>query len=152
LSSHGVDRADFLLAANPGERPKPLKQVASGGEISRVMLAIKTVFAVADRIPTLIFDEIDAGVGGIVANKVAQRLRELAASHQTICVTHLPQIAAAAHAHYYVAKTTLKGRTASSAGLVEGQARIEELARLLDGSVSEVSLKHAAAMLESHGA
>ena len=152
LAARGIDRADFMLAANPGERPKLLKQVASGGEISRVMLAIKTVFASADRIPTLVFDEIDAGVGGAVANKVAQRLRELAESHQTLCITHLPQIAAAAHTHYYVSKTTVKGRTTTTVSPVENNARIEELARLLDGSVSDVSMKHASAMLESHGA
>lgn len=147
LTLSGVDRIEFLLAANPGEKPKPLRQVASGGEISRIMLALKAVFASADRIPTLIFDEIDAGVGGKTATSVARKLRELAASHQTICITHIAQIAAAAQAHFQVAKTAAKGRTATSIALVDGETRIQEIARLLDGSVSEVSLDHARALL-----
>jgi DNA repair protein RecN (Recombination protein N) len=151
LARTGVDRVEFLLTANPGESPKPLRQVASGGEISRVMLGIKTVFASADKIPTLIFDEIDAGVGGAVANKVAARLRELAESHQTICITHLPQIAAAAHRHLHVAKSTSKGRTSTTAVVVDADARVNELARLLDGSLSDVSVQHAAEMLKAHG-
>ena len=151
LTKSGVDRVEFLLAANPGERPKPLRQVASGGEISRVMLGIKTVFASADKIPTLIFDEIDAGVGGAVANNVATRLRELAASHQTICITHLPQIAAAAHWHLHVSKTVAKGRTSTGVHAVRDEGRVQELARLLDGSLSDVSLRHAAEMLKSNG-
>ncbi|MCC6487265.1 MAG: DNA repair protein RecN [Candidatus Hydrogenedentes bacterium] len=151
LTKTGVDRIEFLLAANPGERPKPLRHVASGGEISRVMLGIKTVFASADKIPTLIFDEIDAGVGGAVANNVAARLRELATSHQTICITHLPQIAAAAHWHLHVAKAVVKGRTSTSVQAVSDQVRVQELARLLDGSLSDVSLRHAAEMLKANG-
>lgn len=151
LTRTGADRVEFLLAANPGESPKPLRQVASGGEISRVMLGIKTVFASADKIPTLIFDEIDAGVGGAVANKVATHLRELAQSHQTICITHLPQIAAAAHRHLHVAKSTSKGRTSTTAVAVDADARVNELARLLDGSLSDVSVRHAAEMLKTHG-
>jgi len=151
LARTGVDRVEFLLTANPGESPKPLRQVASGGEISRVMLGIKTVFASADKIPTLIFDEIDAGVGGAVANKVAARLRELAQSHQTICITHLPQIAAAAHRHLHVAKSTVKGRTSTTAVVVDADARVNELARLLDGSLSDVSVQHATEMLKAHG-
>jgi len=152
LTRTGADRVEFLLTANPGESPKPLRQVASGGEISRVMLGIKTVFASADKIPTLIFDEIDAGVGGAVANKVAARLRELAESHQTICITHLPQIAAAAHRHLHVEKATARGRTATQVIAVDAEARVNELARLLDGSLSEVSLQHAAEMLKTHEA
>ncbi len=149
LTKGGIDRVEFLLAANPGERPKPLRQVASGGEISRVMLAIKTVLAGADRIPTLIFDEIDAGVGGAVANKVAQRLRDLAATHQTICITHLPQIAAVAAAHFTVAKATTKGRTSTRVQFLSPGERTKELARLLDGSLSDVSLKHAEELLRA---
>ena len=147
LGPSGVDRIEFLLTANVGEKPKPLKQVASGGEISRVMLALKTTFAQADQIPTLIFDEIDAGIGGAVAAKVADKLSELAKLHQTICVTHLPQIAAAAALHYHVEKREEGGRTLTSLRRVEGQERVEEVARLLDGSVTEVSQEHARALL-----
>jgi DNA repair protein RecN (Recombination protein N) len=148
LGSRGADHAEFLLAANPGETPRPLKSVASGGEISRVMLALKTVFASADKIPTLVFDEIDAGVGGAVAVKVAERLRELAASHQVICITHIAQIAAAAGGHHRVAKRVAHGRTETGVERLTPDERKEELARLLDGSVSEVSLRHAEALLE----
>lgn len=149
LSTRGVDRVEFCLAANPGERVKPLRHVASGGEISRIMLALKVVCADADQIPTLIFDEIDAGVGGAVAGKVADTLLRLAATHQTLCITHLPQIAAAAEHHYHVSKSTVKGRTTTGVQKVEGETRVEEVARLLDGSMSDVSLKHARALLHT---
>ncbi len=149
LGLAGADKADFALAANVGERLKPLRQVASGGEISRIMLAIKTVFAESDAIPTLIFDEIDAGVGGAVATKVAAKLAALAQTHQTICITHIAQIAAAATGHYHVAKASRKGRTLTRVARVEDEARAEEVARLLDGSLSELSLKHARALLEA---
>ncbi len=148
LGSIGIDRVEFLLTANPGEKAKPLRQVASGGEISRVMLALKTVFANADKIPTLIFDEIDSGVGGAMASQVALRLRDLASSHQTLCITHLAQIAASAQTHYVVSKTEEDGRTLTHVLRVEGEARIEEVARLLDGSLSGVSLEHARALLK----
>ena len=147
LSRTGVDRVGFYLSANPGEKLKPLRQVASGGEVSRIMLAMKVVFANADMIPTLIFDEIDAGVGGAVATKVAEKLAELAQFHQTICITHLPQIAAAAATHYHVWKTTKDGTTVTGVARVEDDARVNELARLLDGSLTEVSRDHARAML-----
>lgn len=150
LSRTGIDKVTFELSANPGEPLKPLRQVASGGEVSRVMLAVKTVFADADRIPTLIFDEIDAGVGGAVALKVADRLRGLAGSHQTICVTHLAQIAASAQAHFRVSKTTSKGRTQTAVSHVGAEDRLEELARLLGGSVSERGLEHARELLAKH--
>lgn len=147
LCATGIDRVEFLLAANPGESLKVLRQVASGGEISRVMLALKSVFAKADTIPTLIFDEIDAGVGGAVATKVAVKLNDLAGSHQTICISHLPQIAAAAETHFHVAKETQKKRTITSVAHITDDARVEELARLLDGSVSPVSIEHARSLL-----
>jgi len=148
LTLSGADRVAFLLTANPGEKVKPLRQVASGGEISRIMLALKAVFARADRIPTLIFDEIDAGVGGHIAGKVADKLRELADSHQAICVTHIAQIAAAAQHHYHVTKSTHKKRTTTTVTQVVDARRAQEVARLLDGSVSELSLKHARALIE----
>jgi DNA repair protein RecN (Recombination protein N) len=147
LYSSGTDRVQFILAANPGEPPRPLKQVASGGEISRVMLAVKAVLADADHIPTLVFDEVDAGVGGAVANGVASKLSGLGKTHQVISITHLPQIAAAANTHYCVSKSSQGKRTQTAITRVEGQDRVAELARLLDGSVSDVSLEHARALL-----
>ncbi len=148
LSISGSDGVEFVLTANPGEPLKPLRQVASGGELSRIMLGLKGVFAEADRIPTLIFDEIDAGIGGTVATKVAFRLRDLARSHQTICITHLPQIAAAGFTHYHVSKSTLNGRTSTHVSRIDRMTRVQEVARLLDGSVTEVSLTHARALLK----
>ena len=147
LTLSGADRVEILLAANPGESPKPLRHVASGGEISRVMLALKSVFAAADGVPSLIFDEIDAGIGGQVATRVAERLRGLAASHQVLCITHLAQIAAAGHHHFHVAKGTRNGITTAQVMRVESRSRVEEVARLLDGSVTGVSLDHAEELL-----
>ncbi len=148
LNASGMDQIAFMLTANPGEPPKALRQVASGGELSRIMLALKGVFAEADRIPTLVFDEIDAGIGGAVATKVAFRLRDLARSHQTICITHLPQIAAAGFTHYNVSKATQNGKTSTHVSRIDKGPRVEEVARLLDGSVTEVSLTHARALLK----
>lgn len=147
LSHSGFDRAAFQLAANQGEAMKPLKQVASGGEMSRIMLAIKTVLAGADTIPTLIFDEVDTGVGGDVARKVAQKIQSIAATHQVLCITHLAQIAAVGDLHFTVAKASGNGRTRTEVSAIEAEAREKEIARLLDGSVSGVSLEHARALL-----
>ena len=148
LGSRGIDRVTFMLAANKGEALHSLKQVASGGEISRIMLALKSAFAQADTIPTLIFDEIDSGVGGAIARKVADKLRELAATHQVICITHIPQIAALANAHYQVQKHSVKDRTTTCVLAIDDEHRVEELARLLDGTLSTVSREHARALLE----
>ncbi|MFP4502092.1 MAG: DNA repair protein RecN [Candidatus Hydrogenedentota bacterium] len=148
LTMTGIDKVRFLLAANPGEPLRPLHQVASGGEVSRIMLALKAVFAQADQIPTLIFDEIDAGVGGTVAVKVAEKIGALAASHQVICITHIAQIAAVAKAHFHVSKTTGKKRTTTAVQPVTDDDRVRELARLLDGSLSKLSIEHARALLE----
>lgn len=147
LGGNGIDRAEFMLAANAGERAKPLRSVASGGEISRIMLALKVVFAGADTIATLVFDEIDSGVGGAVARKVAEKIAQLARTHQVLCITHIAQIAAVADAHFTVSKQVQKGRTTSNVSEVTGEARAEEIARLLDGSLSEVSLAHARTLL-----
>ena len=147
LTSTGFDRATFQLAANQGEALKPIKSVASGGEISRIMLAIKTVLASADTIPTLIFDEIDAGIGGDVARMVAQQMKAVADTHQVMSVTHLAQIAAVADTHFTVAKASSKGRTTTAVTMLTGDAREKEIARLLDGSISGVSLEHAQVLL-----
>ncbi len=147
LGARGIDRVEFMLSANAGERPRPLRTVASGGEISRIMLALKSVFAGADRIPTLVFDEIDAGVGGVVARRVAAKMAALARSHQVICITHLAQIAAAAETHFTVSKHDVRGHAVTGMDRVDGEEREREVARLLDGSVSEISLGHARALL-----
>ena len=147
LCASGMDKVAFMLAANIGEPLKPLKQVASGGEISRIMLALKAVFAEQDTVPTLIFDEIDAGVGGTAARRVAETLATLANTHQIVCITHLPQIAAAANAHYRVIKKEEADRTRTQVEYMPPEARQAEIARLLDGSVSAVSLDHGRALL-----
>jgi DNA repair protein RecN (Recombination protein N) len=151
LSGSGIDRIVFNLAANKGEKLKPLKQVASGGEVSRIMLALKAVFAGADAIPTLVFDEIDAGVGGAVARKVAEKIAGLAQTHQVLCITHLAQIAAVAASHFQVTKEAAGDRTISAVHPVLGKDRVAEIARLLDGSVSKVSTQHARELLAESG-
>ncbi len=150
LCANGVDKVAFMLSANKGEPLKPLRQVASGGEISRIMLALKTVFAAQDPVSTLIFDEIDAGIGGATARRVAEKMQLLAERRQVLCITHLAQIAAPAGAHYVVMKAADAGRTGAQIAAVTNEKREQEIARLLDGSVSAVSLKHARALLAEY--
>lgn len=152
LGSHGIDKVTFLLSANAGEALKPLRQVASGGEISRIMLALKAVFAGQDTVPTLVFDEIDAGIGGATARRVAEKLADLSDRHQVICITHLAQIAAPARAHFVVVKQQEKNATTTGVSEILGREREKEIARLLDGTVSEASLKHAKALLSQFSA
>jgi len=136
LSPSGRDRVEFALAANRGEDPKPLARVASGGELSRIMLALKALTASVSETPILIFDEVDSGVGGAVADSVARRLRALAATRQLLCITHLPQIAAYASHHFAVAKSTRAGRTVSATRALDGDERVDELTRMLGGEVA----------------
>jgi DNA repair protein RecN (Recombination protein N) len=130
----GMDRVEFRFAPNPGEGVRALSAIASSGEMARVMLAVKTVLAGVDRVPVLIFDEIDANVGGETASRVAARLRALGGrGHQVLCITHLPQVAAAGNAHYHVSKRVKGARTLTEVKRVEGEARRLELARMLGG-------------------
>jgi len=147
VTPQGFDRVDFQFSANPGETLAPLEKVASGGELSRVMLALKAVQAELDSTPTLIFDEIDAGIGGRTASTVAARLKKVAENHQVLCVTHLAQIAAAGQQHFLVAKDTIDGRTVTSVTELQGEARVLELARMLSGSQDEAAVRHARSML-----
>ena len=143
----GFDSVELLFSPNPGEPLKPLRAIASSGEISRLMLAIKSALAAHDSIPLLIFDEIDANVGGEIAHAVGAKMRTLAEQHQVICITHLPQVAAAAATHFVVTKEVVSGRTHSQLREVKGKARREEIARMLGGK-SESALKLAATLLE----
>ncbi len=143
---HGTDSLELLFSPNPGEPLKPLRQIASSGEISRLMLAIKSALAAQDAIPLLVFDEIDANVGGEIANAVGAKMRTLAEKHQVLCITHLPQVAAAATTQFVVTKEVAIGRTFSELHEVKGKARQEEIARMLGGQ-SESALKHAATLL-----
>ena len=149
LRDTGCDRAEFYLSANPGEPLLPLAQVASGGELSRLMLALKALSAAVGEAPTLIFDEVDAGIGGAVAEVVGRRLRALARQRQVLCITHLPQIAAFADHAYTVVKNTTKGRTVSSAKRLTQSEQLQELARMLGGvEISAEAKRHAREMLE----
>ena len=143
----GFDAVDLLFSPNPGEPLKPLRTIASSGEISRLMLAIKSSLAAQDAIPLLVFDEIDANVGGEIANAVGEKMRKLAADHQVLCITHLPQVAATASTQFVVTKEVVQGRTHSRLREVSGKARQEEIARMLGGK-SESALKHAATLLK----
>lgn len=132
--ANGFDKAVFIVSLNPGETPKPLNEVASGGELSRVMLAIKTVLADTDDIPTLIFDEIDTGISGRTAQKVSEKLSVISRSHQVICITHLPQIAAMADVHFVIKKTETEGRNVTAIERLTEDESMDELARLLGGA------------------
>lgn len=144
----GRERPQFLFSANEGEAPRPIQKVASGGELSRLFLAIKNSLRRADRNMVIVFDEVDAGIGGAVAERVGRVLAELATEHQVLCITHLPQIAAFADRHFVVRKETLKGRTRTLVGEVRGEDRIDELARMAGGeNVTDVTREHARALL-----
>ncbi len=147
LSSSGLDTIEFQFAPNPGEPPRPLRAIASSGEMARVMLALKTVLAAVDEIPVLVFDEVDANVGGETANAVGEKMRQIAKQRQVLCITHLAPVAAHAHAHYVVSKQVKAGRTTSEIELLEKTNRVMELARMLGGQ-SDAARKHAEALLE----
>jgi DNA repair protein RecN (Recombination protein N) len=143
----GIDRASFLFCANAGSPPMPLARVASGGELSRVMLAVKAFMARVDPVPTLIFDEIDAGIGGKAGQKVAEKLHTISRDKQVLCVTHLPSIAAMADNHYVIEKLEKDGSTTTTVRKVTGDQRIREIARMLSGTELDVSLEHARELL-----
>jgi len=145
----GFDAVELLFSPNPGEPLKPMRAIASSGEISRLMLAIKSALAAQDAVPLLVFDEIDANVGGEIAHAVGARMRELAKRHQVLCITHLPPVAAAATSQFVVTKEVRGGRTFTQLREVSGKARREEIARMLGGK-SDEALKLAATMLDQH--
>ena len=149
FTSEGWDEAEFLISTNPGEPVKPLRAVASGGELSRIMLAIKTVLADTDQIPTLIFDEIDTGISGRTAQKVSEKLKEISRTHQVICITHLPQIASMADCHFEIEKSVREGKTVTQICRLGQEESIRELARLLGGAqITDAVLKNAREMKE----
>jgi DNA repair protein RecN (Recombination protein N) len=144
----GLDEIEFQFAPNAGEPPRPLRAIASSGEMSRVMLALKTVLAAEDEIPLLVFDEIDANVGGETALVVGEKMRQIARRHQVICITHLPAVAASATSHYVVAKRLEGGRTISEITLLDATERLREVARMLGGQ-TDASRRHARELLET---
>ena len=148
FDGRGLESVEFLVAPNPGEGLKPLVKIASGGETSRLMLAIKNVLARADQVPTLIFDEIDQGIGGRVGTIVGQKLWELARQHQVLCVTHLPQLAAFGDQHMHVQKSLVEGRTSTHVEILHGDKRILELAQMM-GSISIGTKRSAEELMET---
>jgi len=149
FDNDGADNVEFIVSTNPGEPLRPLAKIASTGEMSRFMLGLKGTLSAADNIPVLVFDEIDIGVGGRSGEVVGRKLWTLGRSHQTICVTHLPQIAAYADAHYRVRKEVAGERTLSRLETLEGEARAEELAAMLAGpEPTPVSLENAHELIE----
>ena len=148
-TARGIDEIEFLISPNLGEDLKPLIKIASGGEISRIMLALKSVKSIDGRSKTLVFDEVDAGIGGQTADVVGQKLKKLSKRNQVICVTHLPQIASYADSHYYIEKRMEKGRTLTQVARLDGKDRVQEIARMISGErVTDSVLKHAAELLK----
>jgi DNA repair protein RecN (Recombination protein N) len=146
----GVDQVEFFVSPNPGEELKPLAKIASGGEISRIMLALKSILAKADQVSTMIFDEIDVGIGGEVALAVGKSLKNLASSHQVIVITHLQQIASFADHHFKVFKESSKGRTVTQIKKLKEEERVKEIARMISGEkISELTLKQAKEMIKT---
>ncbi|MDD2320039.1 MAG: DNA repair protein RecN [Geobacteraceae bacterium] len=144
----GMERVEFLFSPNPGEAPKPLARIASGGELSRLMLAMKQIHPESD-VPTLIFDEVDTGIGGAVSAMVGKKLKRVSRNQQVLCITHHPQVAAFADHHFKVNKATESGRTRTSVDLLAGDARVMEVARMLSGAkITEKTLEHAREMME----
>ncbi len=141
--SDGMDAVEFLIAPNVGSEPRPITKIASGGEISRIMLALKTVLVQVDEVPTLLFDEIDSGIGGKVADVVGKKLKELSAFSQVICITHLPQIARFADKHFRVDKKVVGERTLITATALTAKEQIDEIARMYGGEATEIGLAHA---------
>lgn len=146
VSTTGLDSIEFQFAPNPGEPARSLRAIASSGEMARVMLALKTVLAAQDQVPILIFDEVDANVGGETANVVGEKMRKIGENRQTLCITHLAPVAAAADAHYVVSKRVEEGRTFSDISLLDKSARVDELARMLGGK-GDAAKRHAKELL-----
>src|SRR5690606_37678605 len=148
--ANGLESVEFLVSANPGQPLRGLAKVASGGELSRISLAIQVITAQTSRVPTLVFDEVDVGIGGPTAEVVGQLLRRLGERGQVLCVTHLPQVAAQGHQHLFVHKKRGRSDTSTAVANLEHKQRIEEVARMLGGvDLTEESLAHAAKMLAS---
>lgn len=150
LSPDGVDKVELLISANPGETPRPVAKIASGGELSRMMLAIKTVLSESDDVDTLIFDEVDTGISGSAAEKVGLKLKEVSRAGQVLCVTHQAQIAALADFHYLIDKRVEQGRTFTVVTELDHDARVNELARIIGGvNITQAAISHAEEMLNS---
>ena len=149
FTSYGTEDIRFMFSANPGEPARPLSSIVSGGEASRIMLAVKTILSEADKMPTMIFDEIDTGVSGVASVKIAERLHTISLSHQVLCVTHTAQVTAAANNNYFISKEVLDGSTESTVRKLAAADRVNEVSRLLSGDSSEESVKLAEKLIAS---
>jgi DNA repair protein RecN (Recombination protein N) len=148
VTERGMDEVEFFVSPNPGEELRPLAKIASGGEISRIMLALKSILAKTDQVSSMIFDEIDVGIGGEVASAVGKALKNLGLTHQVIVITHLQQIASQANHHFKVYKETVKGRTITRIKRLEKEEQVKEIARMISGEkISEVTMKQAQEMI-----
>ncbi len=148
ITSHGWDLIEFVFSPNVGEDLKPLKDIASGGEMSRTMLALKTTLGKADSIPTMIYDEIDAGVSGPMGQVIGQKLSDLSNAHQILCITHLAQISSFADRHFYIDKYTKSGRTYTVVDPLDNGRRVDEISRMLSGEkITQVTRQHAKELL-----
>lgn len=149
MNSRGYDEVQFLVSANPGEPLKPLEKVLSGGELSRIMLALKCVFVDKDKIPTLIFDEIDTGISGAIGKRVGEKMYEVSIKHQVLCITHLPQIAALSDNHYFVSKQVKDGKTFTGIKMLTREDKIREIAKMVGGDeISDVTIENASEMVK----
>ena len=147
FNKNGLDKVEFLITTNIGDTYKPLIKIASGGEMSRIMLGIKKVLADVDKVPVLVFDEIDTGISGIAANKVAEKLKAIAKSHQVLCITHLAPIAAKGDNNYYINKQIEDGKTKTKVTKLNYDEKVKEIARIASGEINEVSLYHAQSLI-----
>ena len=149
LYSKGIDKVEFYIQTNPGEEMGPLAKIASGGELSRIMLALKTIFSQKMGVTSIIFDEVDTGVSGRVAQAIAEKISQISNNSQVLCITHLPQVAAIADNHYYISKSVNDGRTETSLKELDEKQKIREIARMLSGSeITELTLKHSEELLK----
>ena len=149
LYSKGIDKVEFYIQTNPGEEMGPLAKIASGGELSRIMLALKTIFSQKMGVTSIIFDEVDTGVSGRVAQAIAEKISQISNNSQVLCITHLPQVAAIADNHYYISKSVNDGRTETSLKELDEKQKIREIARMLSGSeITELTLKHAEELIK----
>ncbi|WP_319370182.1 DNA repair protein RecN [uncultured Ilyobacter sp.] len=149
MGRNGSDQVEFLITTNKGQSPKPLSKIASGGEVSRIMLALKSIFSVVDNVPILVFDEIDTGVGGETVRKIASKLKDIGGNSQVVCITHSPAIASKASQQFYIEKKTLEEKTVTTVRELDYQGRIEEIGRMLAGeNITEAVLKHAKEILD----
>ena len=148
LSSSGFDTVEFYLTTNPGEGMKPLVRVASGGELSRILLALKSIFSRKQGITSIVFDEVDTGVSGRVAQAIAEKIAKIAANSQVLCITHLPQVAAVADNQYFIEKAIQEGRTETHVRKLSKEERVAEIARMLSGAeITDLTIEHARELL-----